>query len=140
MSCPNCNLVLNYAGSPRRFSSQELQDGKHPFNWNWPENPITTLVPTNGVLLEVCDRKKRCCAWSLDAMTSHIRTLSMLLLQDSTGTRITLFVQTRIIRPSNVGMPSTPNQVHSLLLAYYRAMPLLLHKRVSGIHPFLLAK
>jgi hypothetical protein len=49
-----------------------LQDGKHPFHWNWLENSITTLVPIDGVLLEVRNRKERCRAWSLIAMTSHI--------------------------------------------------------------------
>jgi hypothetical protein len=94
----------------------------------------------DGILLEVRNRKKRCHAWSLDAMTGHVRTLSMLLFQDSTGTSVTLFVQTLVIWQSNVGMSPTPNQVHSLLLAYYRAMSLWLRKKFSGIHPFLLDK
>jgi hypothetical protein len=66
-------------------------------------------------------------------MTSHVSTLSMLLFQDSTDTSITLFVQTPIIRPSNVGMSSAPNQVSSLLFAYHQAISLWFHKmfRVS---------
>jgi hypothetical protein len=92
MSCPNCNLVLNCAGSPRRFSSQELQDGKCHFNWDWPENPTTTLVSTDGVLLEVRNRNEGCRAWSPVATTSHVRTLSMLFFQDSTSTSTTLFI------------------------------------------------
>jgi hypothetical protein len=104
------------------------------------QNPITTLVPTDGVLLEVRNRKERCRSWSLDAMIGHIRTLSMLLFQDSTSMGVTLFVQTRVIWPSNVGMSLAPNQVHSLLLAYYQDMSLWLRKKVSGIYPFLLAK
>jgi hypothetical protein len=51
-----------------------------------------TLVPTDGVLLEVHNQKERYRTWSLVATTSHIRTLSMLFFQDSTSTRTTLFV------------------------------------------------
>jgi hypothetical protein len=91
------------------------------------------LISTDDVLLEVRNRKEGCHAWSLIAMTSHVRALNMLLFQDSTSTSITLFVQTSVIRLSNVGMSSTPNQVHSWLLAYHQAMSLWFHKmfRVS---------
>jgi hypothetical protein len=92
MSCPNCNLVLNYVGSPRHSSSQELQDGKHRFNWNWPENPTTTLISTDGILLEIRNRNEGCHTFSPVAMTSHDQTLSMLLFQDSTDMSITFFV------------------------------------------------
>jgi hypothetical protein len=93
----------------------------------------------DGVLLEVRNWKERYRAWSLVAMTSHVWTLSMLLFQDSNGTSVALFIQILIIWPSIVVMSSIPNQVHSLLLAYYRAMSLWLHKKVSGMRPFLLA-
>jgi hypothetical protein len=43
------------------------------------------------ILLEIHNRKERC-AWSPIAMTSHIRTLSMLFFQDSTGMCTTLFI------------------------------------------------
>jgi hypothetical protein len=105
---------------PTASPARSCKMGKCPFHWNWPENPITTLVLMDGILLQVCNRKKRCRAWSLVAATSHIRTLSMLLFQDSTGTSVTLFVQTPILWPSNVGMSSTPNQVHlARLLSSY---------------------
>jgi hypothetical protein len=77
MSYPNYNLVSNCASLPRCFSSLDLQDGKCPFHWNGPENLIT-LIPMDDILLEVRNRKERCCAWSLVAMTTHIRTFSML--------------------------------------------------------------
>jgi hypothetical protein len=51
-----------------------------------------TPFQMDGVLLEVRNRKERCHAWSLIAMTSHIRTLSMLFFQDSTDMSITLFI------------------------------------------------
>jgi hypothetical protein len=63
----------------QRSSSQELQDGKCHFYWNWPENPTMTLVSMDGILLEVRNRKKGCRAWGLIATTSHDWTLSMLL-------------------------------------------------------------
>jgi hypothetical protein len=50
-----------------------LQDKKRPFHWNWSANLVTTLVPADGVLLEVRNRKERCHSWSLVAMTSHAR-------------------------------------------------------------------
>jgi hypothetical protein len=59
---------------------------------DWPENPIMTLFPTDCVLLEVRNRRERCHAWSPIATTSHVWTLSMLFLQDSTSTSTTLFV------------------------------------------------
>jgi hypothetical protein len=92
-----------------------------------------TLVPTDGVLLEVRNQKGRYRASSLVAMMSQVRTLSMLLFQDLTGTSITLLTQTPVIRPSDVGVSSAPNPVNSLLFAYHRAMSLWFHKmcRVS---------
>jgi hypothetical protein len=60
--------------------------------WNWPENPIMTLFPMDGVLLKVRNQKENGHAWSPIATTSHIRTLSMLFFQGSIGMSITLFV------------------------------------------------
>jgi hypothetical protein len=37
-----------------------LQDGKCHLLRNWLENPIMTLFPTDGVLLEVRNQKKKC--------------------------------------------------------------------------------
>jgi hypothetical protein len=51
-----------------------------------------TLVSTDCVLLEVHNRNEGCRAWSLVATTSHDRTLSMWLFQDSTDMSITFFV------------------------------------------------
>jgi hypothetical protein len=59
---------------------------------NWPENPIMTLFPMNGVLLKVRNRKERYHAWSPIATTSHVRAISMLFFQDSTSMSTTLFV------------------------------------------------
>jgi hypothetical protein len=59
---------------------------------NWPKNPIMTLFPTDDVLLKVRNRKERCHAWSLVATTRHVRTVRVLLFQDSTSTSTTVFV------------------------------------------------
>jgi hypothetical protein len=61
------------------------------------KDSCASFIRTDGVLLEVRNRKEGCYAWSLIAMTSHVQTLNMLLFQDSTGLSITLFVQTPII-------------------------------------------
>jgi hypothetical protein len=92
MSYPNYNLALNCAGSFRRFSSRDCKMESAISYRNWPENPIMTHFPTDGILLEIRSRKERCHAWSPIAMTSHVWTVSVLLFQDSTSTSTTLFV------------------------------------------------
>jgi hypothetical protein len=92
MSCPNFNLVLNCAGSPKRFSSRDCRMESTISYRNWPENLIMTLFPMDGVVLKVRNQKERCHAWSLVATTSHVRIVSVLLFQDSTSTSTTLFV------------------------------------------------
>jgi hypothetical protein len=58
----NCNLVLNCVGSPRHFLRRCLQDGKHNPSLEFSkEVPIVTFSWTDGVLLEVCNQKERCC-------------------------------------------------------------------------------
>jgi hypothetical protein len=125
VSCPNCNLVLNFAGSLRHSSSQELQDGKRHFYWNWPESPTTTLISTDGVLLEICNRKEWCRAWSLIATTSHDRTLSIWLFQDSTDTSITFFVlSSRYMTCGLARVSWTLTKYNFFILSYHRAMSL----------------
>jgi hypothetical protein len=92
MSYPNCNLVSNYAGSPRCFSSQDCKMENALSYRNWPENPIMTLFPMDGVILEVRNRKEGCRACSPVAMVSHVRTFNKLFFQDPTSTSITLLV------------------------------------------------
>jgi hypothetical protein len=59
MSYPNCNLVLNCTGSPRCYSSHDCKMESTPPYWNWPKNPIMTLFPMDGILLEVRNQKER---------------------------------------------------------------------------------
>jgi hypothetical protein len=114
MSCPNCNLVLNHASS---------QDGKRHFNWNWPENPTTTLASTDGVLLEVRNRKERCHAWSLIATASRVRTLIMLFFQYSIDMSIALLKRS-FSYTTGLGLcVSNFNQIHSLLLVIVKLFP-----------------
>jgi hypothetical protein len=123
MSYPKCNHVSNCAGSPMRFSSRDSK----------MENASSIgiglrirlwLFPTDGVLLEVCNRKERHRAWSFVATTSHVWILKMLFLQDSTDMGITLFIPTSgyttwlCLCVSNIG------QIHSFLLVYHQAIPL----------------
>jgi hypothetical protein len=95
---------------------------------NWPDDLIMTLFPTNGILLEVRNRKERCHAWSPIATTSHIRALSMLFFQDSTSMSTNLFV------PSS-GYMTWPCLVcphlrsDTLLASYYR-------QAITLSHPF----
>jgi hypothetical protein len=51
----------------------------------------------DDILLKVRNRKERYRAWGLIATTSHVRTLSILLFQDSTGMSVNLFIQTLVI-------------------------------------------
>jgi hypothetical protein len=50
-SCPYCNIALNYAGSPMRFSSPH--DGKCHFLMEWQENRDIISFGTDDILLEV---------------------------------------------------------------------------------------
>jgi hypothetical protein len=55
---PNYNLVLNYAGLSSRFLRQKLQDENRIFLSELAKGPCTSFVGTNGVLLEVRNRKE----------------------------------------------------------------------------------
>jgi hypothetical protein len=83
-----------------------------------------TLFPMDGILLEVRNRKERRCAWSFIAMTSHVQTLSMLFLQDSTDMSTTLFIPSSGYTTLLCLCVSTIGRIHSLLLVYHQAIPL----------------
>jgi hypothetical protein len=74
---PNCNLVLNCAGSPRHFLRQKLQDGRHISLLELAKGPCASFVGTNVVLLEVRNQKEECRTWSLITTTSQILTLRL---------------------------------------------------------------
>jgi hypothetical protein len=81
---------LNCAGSPRRFSSQNLQDGKCHFLMEWQESPI--IISFWNELLGVRNRKEMCYTWILIAATSHIRAWSCWYSRGSTNVIITFFI------------------------------------------------
>jgi hypothetical protein len=54
----------------------KLQDGNRIPSWEISmEVPIVTFLRMDGILLEIRNRKERCCDCSLVATTSHISTL-----------------------------------------------------------------
>jgi hypothetical protein len=64
-SCPDYNPALNCADLPRRFSSQDLQDGTCHSFLQWQENRLQYPFGTDGVLLEVRNQKEMSYAWIL---------------------------------------------------------------------------
>jgi hypothetical protein len=124
MSCLNYNPVLNCASSPRRFWSRDCKIENVLFYWNWLGDPIMTLFPMDGVLLEVRNRRKRRHAWSLVATTSHARTLSMLFFQDLTDTEITFFIPSYGYMTLLCLCISNSNQVHFWFFLIIELCPL----------------
>jgi hypothetical protein len=74
---PNCNLVLNCVDSSKRFLRQELQEGRCISSSELAKDPCASFIGTDGVLLEVRNRKEECCTWSLVATISHILALKL---------------------------------------------------------------
>jgi hypothetical protein len=70
---PKLQSCLELCRFTQAFLQPGLQVGKCPFHRLWPENLIMTLIPTDGVLLEVHNWKERYRAWSLIAMANHAR-------------------------------------------------------------------
>jgi hypothetical protein len=87
------------------------------------KDPCATFIGTDGVLLEVRNRKEGCCPWSLVATTSHILTLKLPASQRlMIGSLSSLFES--LLDPLNSACIScTLNQVHSLVHIYHRAIP-----------------
>jgi hypothetical protein len=88
--------------------------------WNWRENPIMTLFPMDDVLLEIRNRKEKYCTWSFVTTTSHIRTLSMLLFQDSTDMSSIFLVPSQAIRP-NLACASPTSITYTPAFCYHWA-------------------
>jgi hypothetical protein len=57
-------------------------------HWKLAKDPCASFIRTDGILLDVRNRKERCCVWSLGATTSHIRALSLPFLQDLMNVRL----------------------------------------------------
>jgi hypothetical protein len=56
----NCNLVLNCAGSRRRFLRRKLQDGRRISLSELEKGPCASFIGMDGVLLEVRNQKEEC--------------------------------------------------------------------------------
>jgi hypothetical protein len=120
---PNYNLVLNCAGTPRRFSRQKLQDGKHISLLQLAKGPRASFARTDGILLKVHNRKEECRTWSLVAITSQVLALRLSLPQILMSVSLSLFV----LKPcltflSIVYISFTPNQVYSLVRIHHRVI------------------
>jgi hypothetical protein len=106
---PNCDLVLNCAGSPKCISLLELAKG-----------PCASFIRMDGVLLEVCNRKEECHTWSLVATTSQILDLRLSLPQTLMSISLFLFVSKPCLTfLSIVYISSTPNHVYTLVRTHH---------------------
>jgi hypothetical protein len=94
----NCNISLNCAGSPRRFSSQNykiesacligLAKGSH----SWPS------LERDCVLLEIRNQNEESCVWSLVATTSlNLAIMRLPRGQTLLYTIITMFISSPFI-------------------------------------------
>jgi hypothetical protein len=116
----NCDLVLNCAGSPRRFSRQRLQDEKRISLLELAKGPCASFIRMDGVLLEVCNRKEECHTWSLVATTSQILDLRLSLPQTLMSISLFLFVSKPCLTfLSIVYISSTPNHVYTLVRTHH---------------------
>jgi hypothetical protein len=61
-SYPDCNFALNCAGSPRRFSRQDLQDRKWHSLQSGKRTQLQYPFRIDDVLLEIRNQKERCCS------------------------------------------------------------------------------
>jgi hypothetical protein len=90
---PNCNIVLNCAGSPRRFLRQKLQDGMRISLSELVKGPCASFVRMDGILLELHNRKEECRTWSLIATTSQVLALRLSLRQTMMSISLCLLFQ-----------------------------------------------
>jgi hypothetical protein len=117
---PNCNLVLNCAGSSRRLLREKLQDGNTFPSQNMRKGPGATFSGTDGVLLTVRNRKEGCCPWSLVATTCHIQALKLTASLRLMIKSLFLVLNTRL---TSACISFPPNQVCSLVHVYHWAIP-----------------
>jgi hypothetical protein len=89
ISCPDYNLAMNYASSPRCFSSQDLQDGKCHSLMEWQENQIIIFFSKQMAYYSRYATGKK---WIIVAATSHIWTWSHWYSWGPTKAIIALFI------------------------------------------------
>jgi hypothetical protein len=88
----NDNHALNCAGSSRRFLRQKLQEGRRIFLSELAKGPCASFVGTDGVLLEVPNRKEECHTWTLVAIMSQVLALRLPLRQTLMSVSLSLFI------------------------------------------------
>jgi hypothetical protein len=120
---PNCNLALNCAGSSRHFLRQKLQDGKCISSSKLAKYPYASFVRTDGVLLEVRNRKEECCTWSLIATTCRILALKLTVSLRLMIRSLSLFVSNPYLTfVSSACILFSPNQVYPLVRICHRTI------------------
>jgi hypothetical protein len=81
-SCLDCKLALNYVGSPRRFSSQDLQDRKCHFLLEWQKNQIIISFQNGWCIRYATGKKCVMLGFSLlQLVTSESRAIAILKAQ-----------------------------------------------------------
>jgi hypothetical protein len=90
---------------------------------NLRNDPCATFVRTDGVWLEVCNRKEECCPRSLVATTGHILTLKLTASLKLVIESLFLMLTTRLTSLNSAYISFPPNQVCSLVHVYHWAVP-----------------
>jgi hypothetical protein len=104
-------------------------------SWNLRKDPCASFIRTDGIWLEVRNRKEECCAWSLVAITSHILSLTLTAFLRLVVRSLSLFVSNPCLTfLSSSCTSSTLNSVYSLVCVYHRAIPWW----IRNLLPFLL--
>jgi hypothetical protein len=120
---PNCNLVLNYAGSPRCFLRWNVQDGKlNLLHWKLARGLICNLLlngwhTTWGTQLGII------------ATASHVPALRLACLQYLLNISLSLMVPNLCLTFLSITcIPFISNLVYSLVHVYHWAISLWLHE------------
>jgi hypothetical protein len=89
------------------FHSQDLR-----------KDPCATFIRTDGVLLDVRNRKEECRIWSLVATTNHIIALKLTASWGLIIESLFSHVQYSLDFPNSACISFTPAQVYSLVHIY----------------------
>jgi hypothetical protein len=125
---PNCNIVLNCAGSPRRLLRQKLQDGKCISFSEYVKRPKCNIHRNRWCITRGTQLEKWVFPWSLVATASHILALKLTTFQRLMIRSLSLS-NPCLIFLNSAYISSTLNQVYSLVRVYHRAMSLWFCKR-----------
>jgi hypothetical protein len=90
---------------------------------NLRNGPCAAFVRTDGVWLEVRNRKEECCPWSLVATIDHILALKLTASLKLVIESLFLMLTTRLTSLNSAYISFPPNQVCSLVHVYHRDVP-----------------